>query len=212
MTITVFGASGKVGRLVVVEALKRDMTVRAFVHSHDPFDEHANLTVMKGDIYRSDDVARALAGADAVISCLGSWGTAKRNVLTAAMRTIVPAMQSHKITRIVSLTGSGAASPGRKPNLLHRLLMGSIAWTPAGKVFADGERHMRVLADSGLQWTTIRSPIMNNLDGTGYRLTARIGNHFRTISRRAVAACLLDQLQSTDWLRQAPVIRRSHHV
>jgi putative NADH-flavin reductase len=208
MQITVFGASGKVGRLVVAEALRRGLQVRALVHSHNPFDEMPGLTVLIGDIYRAEDISQALKGADVVVSCLGSWGTVKRNVLTTAMEAIIPTMQEQKITRIVTLTGSGALTH-RKPNIFHRALMALLAPLPAGKVFADGEQHMRLLAESGLEWTTIRSPLMNNLDGTGYRLTARMGNHLRTISRVAVANCLLDQLDSDEWLRQTPIIRRS---
>jgi putative NADH-flavin reductase len=215
MTIIVFGASGKVGRRVVAEALQRGITVRAFVHSQNPFDDEPNLEVTKGDIYRGEDVAQVLKGTDAVVSCLGSWGQktahGNRNVSTAAMQAIIPAMQAQKITRIVTLTGSGAVAPNVKRHAHYRLFMWLISPLPVGKVFADGEQHMRLLAASNLDWTTIRSPIMNNMDGIGYRLMMRELNHFRTISREAVAKCMLDQLESHEWLRRAPVIRRAHN-
>lgn len=207
MTITVFGASGKVGRLVVAEALRRGISVRAFVHRANPFEPAANLTIIQGDIYSSKDVERALDGADAVVSCLGSWGTPKRNVLTTAMSAIIPAMHAHKIIRIVTLTGSGAIAPDKKPGLLHRLFMKSIAWTPAGKVFADGEQHMRLLLASDLEWTTIRSPVMKNGKRAAYRLVRDGSSAVPRINRAAVVAAMLDQLQGDDWLRQAPVAK-----
>ncbi len=208
MTITVFGASGKVGRLVVAEALRRGMTVRAFVHSSNPFGERPKLTVIKGDVYGGDDIAKALAGVDAAVSCLGSWGTPKRNVLSTAMQAVIPAMQAQKISRIVTLTGSGALAPDKRAGLTHAIFMHLLAPFPAGKVFADGEEHMRLLAASNLDWTTIRSPVMNRQSGAGYTLTGTSLNHLRAVTRQSVANCLLDQLGDTAWLRRAPIITR----
>lgn len=203
-----FGASGKVGSRVVALALERGYKVVAFVHHHNPFTDTPNLIVKQGDIYQAADVRAALKGSEAVISCLGSWGTPKKNVLTAAMQTIIPALRAQKIKRIVTLTGSGAKVRLNKPmSASHRLLFALLQPFPAGKVFRDGEEHMHLLAESDLDWTTIRSPVMNNLGGSSYTLNNRI-NPVATISRQAVAHCLLDQLGSAEYLRQAPIIHR----
>lgn len=209
MQITVFGAAGKVGRLVVADAQARGHTVRAFVHSHDPFTLSDTLTVVKGDVNNAERVTKALEGSQAVISCLGSWGTPGKNVLTTAMQTLIPAMESQNINRIITLTGSGAIAPDKVPGLFHVMTMKLLAPFPAGKVFADGEAHMRLLADSKLYWTTIRSPVMNSRKDAGYKLSLEITNHFRFIPRQSVAVSMLDQLDSTEWLHQAPVISRA---
>lgn len=209
MQITVFGASGKVGSLVVEEALRRGYTVVAFVHSHDLFSPSGKLIVIKGDIYDSADVAGALKGSDAVISCLGSWGTSKRNVLTAGMQAIVPVMVEQKIKRIVTLTGSGAVDPNMLPSSSHKALMRLLAPFPAGKVFGDGEKHMRLLAESDLDWTTIRSPIMNNFGKSTYQLGSKPQGPLATINRKAVATCMLDQLEIKENIHSAPIIRRA---
>ena len=208
MQITVFGASGKVGRRVVELAIARDYTVIAVVHEHDLFVGTPNLIVQKGDIYRGEDVARAIKGSDAVISCLGSWSTKKRNVLTAAMEQIIPAMQQQKITRIVTLTGSGANPPDQKPGAAYRLMMKLLAPFPAGKVFSDGEKHMKLLAVSDLDWTTLRSPVMNNFGKNHYAINLKAGSPLVTIKRQAVAEALLDQLETKEYLRQAPILHR----
>lgn len=210
MQITVFGASGRVGSLVVAEALRRGYQVTAFVHGKNPFVANKNLRVFDGDIYDESEVAAALQGSQAVISCLGSWKTKRRDVLTTAMRHIIPRMQLQKITRIITLTGNGALAPAYKPGWLHRLVMAALAPFPAGKVFADGENHMRLLAASNLDYTTVRSPIMTSKRSTTYCLRlAKTGPALPTISRRAVVHCLLDQLTDTAYLRQTPIIGRS---
>lgn len=206
MQITVFGASGKVGSLVVEEALRRGHTVVAFVHNHNLFSPNDALIIRKGDVYNADDVAVALEGSQAVISCLSSWGRPGRNVLTSFVGSVVPAMAQHNITRLVSLTGIGVQ---KDPGKLHRALLGMLQWLPVGKVFGDAERHVHLLDGSSLEWTAVCSPVMNNFGTTGYRLNLRTGNPFATINRLAVAASLLDLAESTEYVGETPVIHRN---
>ncbi|MBC7582106.1 NAD(P)H-binding protein [Aeromicrobium sp.] len=205
MQITIFGASGSVGRLVVSEALKRGYDVVAFVHNHNPFEELNHLTIVKGDIANSGDITKALLGSEAVISCLGSWGQPGRNVLTTAMTAIIPAMKAQKITRIITLTGSGAMAPDVTEGLGHKLFMKAMAPFPAGKVFHDGEQHMKLLAVSSLDWTSLRSPIMKSKGTSAYQLTSKASN--ARLPRSAVVAALIDQLTLTEYIYQAPIIK-----
>jgi len=205
MRITVFGASGKVGSLVVEEALRRGYTVVAFVHSHNLFSPSGRLIIQKGDIYNAEDVANTLRGSDAVVSCLGSWGTPKRNVLASAMGNIIPAMREQKISRIVTLTGIGVQ---QNPGVLHRSLLRLLGPLPAGKVFRDAEAHLQMLAQSGLSWTAICSPVMNNIGGADYTLSLRMGFLLATVSRVSVAAALLDQIELNGYTGKAPTIHR----
>lgn len=209
MQVTVFGASGKVGSLVVEELLKRRHTVVAFVHSHNLFSPSGNLIVLQGDVYKKEDVTRALQGSEAVISCLGSWGTPKRNVLITAMRAIIPAMQEQNISRIITLTGSGAVEPGKPLKVSQELFLKLLAPFPAGKVFRDGMEHMNLLAASNLEWTTLRSPVMTNGGAKDYYLNLKVGGPLETISRIGAARALVDQLEADDYLRMAPVLHRN---
>lgn len=206
MQITVFGASGKVGRLVVAEALKHGYDVVAFVHTSNPFEEEAHLTVVQGDISSRADVDKALQGSQAAINCLGSWGRSGRDVLTRAMDTIIPAMSEQKIQRMVSLTGHGADAPDVVSSWPHKLMMKVLFPFPAGKVFRDGEVHMHLLAASTLDWTVLRSPIMKNSGASAYHLAETPGFPLKRINRTAVVAAILDQLEMDSYIHRAPVI------
>lgn len=212
MRIVLFGASGKVGRVVARQALARGYKVVAFVHSRNPFGDEPGLEVVQGDIYSSEDVRKAISGCDAVISCLGSWGRktpeGNRNVLSSAMKQIIPAMREQQISRILTVTGAGASPPDKEMSFFEKLILKLLAPFPAGKVFADGNRHMQLLMDSGLDWTTIRSPVMSARPGTEYHLELKAGNAFPTIGREAVVASLLDQLESHEWSGKAPALYR----
>jgi len=195
-----------VGSLVVEEALRRGHTVVAFVHSHNLFSPSGKLIVRRGDVYNAADVAGAVQGSDAVVSALSSWGTKGRDVLSSFVGAVVPAMVSQNMTRLVTLTGIGVE---QNPGPVHRSLLKLMAIVPFGKVFADAENHVRLLGQSSLDWTTVCSPVMNNFGGPTYKLNLHLGNPLATISRQAVAAALLDQIESTEYLRQTPVIHRN---
>jgi len=205
MKILIFGATGKAGRVVAAEALARGHQVVAFVHKNAP-PEHPQLTVVRGDAHNTRSIAQAAEGCDAVISCLSSWGTPHKDVLASAMRAVIPALEANNVHRIVTLTGNIAKAPGETLSWFNRAVHGFLV-TVAPKVAHDAEDHMALLAASNLNWTTVRSPVMVNGASNTYRLTSTV-SIFGTITRQAIAACMLDLVTSDDWSKQAPLVRR----
>ncbi len=86
MHITLFGANGKVGQLVLTYALEQGHTVTVFVHSQPQFALKDGISVRQGDVHDKTAVQAAVAGSDAVISTLGSWGTPAKDILTSGMQ------------------------------------------------------------------------------------------------------------------------------
>ena len=68
MKIALVGAGGFVGSAILNEALDRGHEVTAIVRHPEKVQPHAKLHSQKGDVYNTDDVARLVAGHDAVIS------------------------------------------------------------------------------------------------------------------------------------------------
>ncbi len=207
MQITVFGASGKVGTRVVDLALKRGYRVVAFVHKHDRFQGTQNLLVVKGDIRNPRDVEKALKGSKAVISCLSSYRSASRDVLNTAMGVIVPEMKEVNIKRIVTLTGADALAPDEKAHGIHAIFR-PVLLLVARRILHDGERHIATLAASNLEWTTLRSPMMNNFGTKGYSLSLQPISPVASVRRQAVAVALVDQLTRRKAIGKAPFILR----
>ena len=71
MRIVVFGASGRTGRQIVTQAVKRSHEVVAFVRDASKQWFPDAVTVHQGDPHDPKAVTAALAGADAAISALG---------------------------------------------------------------------------------------------------------------------------------------------
>lgn len=207
MKIVIFGANGRVGKLVVREALKRNHDITAVVHDapEDMFGD--GVRVIKADIHDRNQVSHAISGQDAVISTLGSWGTQSKDILYSGMKNIIPSMEHASISRIISLTGADARVPGDAPSLSSRI-MESIFRVIAPKVFSDGEKHIRLLARSDVEWTVIRSPKMSNGKATDYALNDISANAWDTVSRQTIANAMLDVLEKNEQLKKAPIIHR----
>ena len=207
MQVTVYGASGRVGRLVVAALLASDYTVVAFVHSRNPFTAQPNLQIFTGSVDDTAAVTAAAAGSHLLISTLGSWGTKSKDVVSTGTAAMIQAASEHGIKRIITLTGSSAFCVSDKPTLADRLTHRLLSMI-AGQILNDGETHLKLLEASGLDWTAIRSPAMLGFGSSDYRLIKRLSSLVATIPRRAVVACLVDRIKATDEYGKAPVIRR----
>lgn len=210
MQVTIFGANGKVGITVVEKALEKGCRVVAFSHGETIFKANHNLQILQGDIYNIQDVEKAVTGSDVVISALGSWGTPNKDILAEGMKNIIPSMRRHKIKRIISLTGADAFVEGDKNSALHKLthlLINLIA----KKILQDGERHIQLLKNSGLDWTVLRSPVMNEKgEPKHFILTSKKLMPWSTINRRSVAQCLIEQINDDGYIQQSPYIKRTY--
>ena len=206
-TVTVLGANGRVGSQVVRLLLDRGYIVQAFVHGDANFESHQNLTVVQGDIYNVDSVRGAVTGSDAVVSALGSWGTPGKDVLEVGMINVIGAMQQFGVNRIVTLTGSEARLQGDSLLVIHRIAH-TLASLFAGKILRDGERHIALLSESGLQWTTLRSPVMNESGSTEFTLSQARPMPWQTIHRNAVATALVNMVDDKTYVSASPFINR----
>jgi hypothetical protein len=116
-------------------------------------------------------------------------------------------MRTANISRIISVTGAGAFASSDAPNIFDRsqhVLLNTIA----PKVLRDSEEHIRLLSESGLDWTVLRSPVMTETGAITYQLDNRFPLPWQTIHRQAVVDCMVELLGDTEYLGQSPFITR----
>lgn len=208
MKVLVFGANGRVGLLLVKQLVKQNYEVVAFVHGNNNLPKSSLISVIKGDIYSRENVSSAMKGCDVIISALGSWGTPKKDILTSAMENIIPEMEKQKIKRIITLTGADALASMEKPTLIQQVTR-PIFTLLAKNILEDSEKHITLLENSKLDWTILRSPVMNNIGNPkNFCLKDKPPNPFRTINRQSVAIALSNQITDTAFIHQAPFIYR----
>ncbi|MFD1032243.1 NAD(P)-dependent oxidoreductase [Metaplanococcus flavidus] len=149
MKLAIFGATGRVGSEILKRALADGHQVRALQRS-PKLDKHPNLETVFGNVRHKKDVERSIAGADAVISALG---TDKTTTLTDAMPFIIESMEAHDIKRVITIGTAGI--------LNSRLEEGKLRYQGGDsnrKMTFAAEQHektYRMLEESGLEWTVV---------------------------------------------------------
>lgn len=207
MKILVFGATGRTGRRLVVQALEAGHEVTAFVRDPEKLGIYnERLRVVRGDVMDAESVDEAVAGQDAVLSALGHTKTSAKDVQARGTQNIVEAMKRHGVGRIVSLTGAGVRDPKDEPKLFDKAIVFLLKRLQRD-VLEDAERHAEVLRRSGLDWTIVRGPILNDGGKTGEYRVGYVGKNSSTkISRADVADFMIRQLDDDSHLGQVPMV------
>ena len=119
MKTVLIGASGYVGSFILKESLNRGHKVTAIVRHPEKITlQHPNLTVQKGDVRDEAEVAKLVAGHNAVISAYNpGWDNADiYNIQVAAYRTIMAGVKKSGVKRLLVVGGAGSleTSPGKQ--------------------------------------------------------------------------------------------------
>ena len=210
MKLTVFGATGGVGRELVTQALDRGGHVTAYARNPAKLTiTHPNLTVVAGELADREAVQRAIHGADAVISALGPSLDRKATgmPLVDGTRTIVDATQAEGVQRYI-----GMATPSLRDLRDSRSLLGVVVpfmgRTFLSRAYRELLEMSKHVTDSALSWTIGRftRPTDGARTGTvraGFLGRDRIG---ASITRADIAGFLLDQTTDSRFHRAAPAI------
>lgn len=209
MKILVIGATGGTGQAIVREALAKGHTVTALVRSEArarPLLPGARL--VEGDARDQAASTRALDGCEAVVSAVGTRKISLVREVTLhsdATRAFVAAMKQRGVRRLVCITGMGAGdSAGHGGFVYDRLVKPLLLRT----IYQDKDRQEAVVRASGLDWIIVRPTVLTDKPATGnVRATVDLrGVHGGKIPRADVAAFVVAQTSSDEWLRKTPLI------
>jgi putative NADH-flavin reductase len=216
MNLTIFAATGGIGRQALERAVAEGHHVTAVVRS--PHKVTVDVRVVTADLSAPDPAAleSAVAGADAVLSGLGARTSADTGVATRGTLAIVEAMRATDVRRIVVVSAAPIGtvpSPARPHPPKHDEGDGFVmrhALTPMIKAilrkhYADLAEMEDVLRASGLDWTAVRPPRLTDKPATASYRTA-LGRNIRggiTISRADVAHFMLAALDRPETVHQA---------
>jgi len=171
MKITVFGATGMVGKYVVKQALAQGNQVKDFGRNGgkmlDEYNRQENLEAIKGYVFDEEDVYKAVKGRDAVISVLGGSFDGADKTRSLGIKNIITQMNKAGVTRIVALGGLGILQANE-----DELLIDQPAYPEEYKPV--GHEHLqafRLLETSNLQWTIVASPNIVDEDATQHYIT-----------------------------------------
>lgn len=209
MTITVFGASGAIGRLLIKQALDKGLNVRAFVRNPSKFDlTHQNLVVIQGELRDFDKIRQAVSGVDAVISTLGPplKRTYKDFSILEGHKNIVKSMEHENIKRFITIATPSVKSTEDKPALITKMpsIMARLFFPSAYKEIVQVGL---VVQASQLDWTIVRFIAPNNKIQSG-KIKVSYGDTKLGfgISRADIADFVVNQIQEKQYIRSMPII------
>ena len=109
MKIALIGATGFVGSAILKEALDRGHEVTAIARHPEKLESHPRLHAQKGDVYHADEVARLVAGHDAVISAFNPGWTNPDlyNQQVKGTEAIIQGVKKAGVTRVLWVGGAG---------------------------------------------------------------------------------------------------------
>jgi putative NADH-flavin reductase len=197
--ITAFGATGRTGRHLLAEGLRRGHQITAFTRRPDALADPAALAgVVVGDARDPAAVRKAVDGAEAVISTIGAERRRGPYPVAEATAVIAEVMADLGVRRLVVTSPYGMVA--ERPRLLAPLLR---RWLAAA--FADASAMERAIAASDLDWTVVRLPLLTDRPARGRFRTS--GELFATgpypLARADAAAALLDVAEAGAFARTA---------
>jgi putative NADH-flavin reductase len=226
MNIALFGATGGTGHQVLLQALEQGHRVKAL--ARDPAKlpaGHDGLIPIVGDVLDQAAVSDCVHGTDAVICVLGTrpgsqpakpdgthtplgelrglFGTKAEPIEARGTRSILAAMQSAGVRRLIAVTSMGVGDSADQMPFIFRAFM----QMTLKSVMAAKEEQERLIRESGLDWTIVRPGGLTDGPRTGtYAAGIEKSIKARQVSRADVAEFVLRQLTDARFIRQTPAI------
>lgn len=205
MKLSIFGATGKTGQILVRKALERGHEVMALARTPSKMTfQHQDLTIIQGDVRSADVVAFAIEDADGVINAIGPTPNSPDDLMKKAAENIVSGMKEHGVQRLIWSTGAGVESLQDEPTFMHKAIS-FLLKIVSKDVLENSLRGAEIVQNSNLKWTIARAPMLTNEPGNRDFYVGYVGSEMgRALSRENFADFMLDLVESDDWVYEMP--------
>ena len=215
MRILILGSTGRTGKHLLQQALQRGHTVNVLVRDRKKLTiSDPNLSVYEGTPLDKTALEKAMVGCEAILSALNisrvnDWPWAKlktpKDFLQSTMKNIIELMPKHNIERIIFISAWGVSETKKQiPGWFRWFIDHSNIRYP----YLDHEKQEALVEKTNLHWTAVRAAGLTNSKKQKEVLIS-FNNHPKPrllISRRSVAAFMIDILGRNLYVWQMPVI------
>jgi uncharacterized protein YbjT (DUF2867 family) len=201
MDVVIVGGHGQVGLLMSKLLSARGDRVRGVIRNPDqaPDLEQVGAEPVIADFVR-DDLADAVAGADAVVFAAGSpQGTSaedKRTIDLGGAVKLIDAARAAGIKRYVLISGIGVRNAEERPLVRVPLKVVRTFYPELRAYFAAKAESEDLLRASGLDFTIVRAGRLTDDPAGGLITAAPYVRTYGKVSRADVAATLVETLSA----------------
>lgn len=209
MKVLVIGATGRTGKLIVEEAVKRGYEVAAIARDPEKLKEY-KVEITQGTPYDYETVEKAIKGCEAVINTINvsrksdnPWAALRspKDLISKSASNTVKAMEAMGIKRFVALSTIGAGTSWKNTPALLRFM---VSISNLKVAFQDHGRQEEILKNSSLDYTICRAPILTDeINNTGAMATPEGEKPAKnTLSRNSAAEFFLNIIENNELIRQ----------
>jgi putative NADH-flavin reductase len=201
MRLTILGATGGIGRLLLPLALDQGHEVTAFARAPEKIAKipanGSRLRILGGDLFNASQMTAAIQGSDAVLSAFGPSTLRHTHQRRNFGHILVESLRAASINRFIHVSTAFLFRDGG-------LLINLFANTLFHNVTVDSRDCETEMAQPNLAWTIVRPPRLLDRPPTGRIriLAGHLPQGGRTISRADVAAFMLEEAVTPRFLRQ----------
>lgn len=172
MKLAILAANGKIARIVehriLTEDQFKDVDLTLMLRNSSRLSNlaaNSRVTVLEGDLNNPADVEKAVAGQDMVFNAVIDHDDAGHNRPT---HNIINAMKKNGVSRLIltNLLGIYDEVPGEFGKWNRDTCFGGVVRDDNAAVMSD-----KLAAESGLNYTTLRLPWLNDRDEVKYTVT-----------------------------------------
>ncbi|OFX01468.1 MAG: epimerase [Alphaproteobacteria bacterium RIFCSPHIGHO2_12_FULL_66_14] len=203
MRFLLLGASGGVGRRILVRGRTRGHTIRAQTRDAARLTgQPSGIEVVAADPTDAVALHALVTGQEAVIISLGTTPGRRTTLFSDVTAKLITAMAAEGVRRLVAITGVGAGETRGHGGFFYDRIIYPLFTRP---FYEDKDRQERLIRESTLDWVLVRpAPFKATAGSTPLEILTEIrpDTALRRITRDEVASFVLDQLVDDRYLRR----------
>ena len=213
MKLAILGSTGFVGVVLIQKALTQGHQIKALARSPEKLGRlRDRVEIVQGDMFDPVALASLVTGVVAVISVAGprsAWKEGKFDAehYASYVKLLVNAMKNANVDRLITVAGVAAKVPGQRLGFkqsLVRFFLGNIVMPD---VIKSKDIELKTIAESGLNWTVLRPPLMTIGKATGHVAASEQDiPHLSKLDVEDSTDFILSLLITHEWDRKAPIV------
>jgi len=209
MKILLLGATGRTGKLIIEEAIRRGHKISAIARDPGKLKDY-EIDFIQGTPYDYETVEKAITGCDAVINTLNvsrksdrPWASlaAPTDMISRSASNAIKAMEKSGIKRFVALGTIGA---GRSWKTSPAILKFIVSISNLKYAFTDHGKQEEILENSTVDYTICRAPMLSKEINLSGAIATKEGENpvSAVLSRNSAAEFFLDIIENNLYIRE----------